>query len=339
MKKFLSTTRESSRRTSRTKKRIGALIITAVVTTGSLWLLASIFAGLASLIATPIQVTKTWLFESSGNLPSYLRDRNALITQIDHLTQELATVDGNGYQLGLLQKENEQLRSLLGEEGEERILAGIIGRPGTIPYDVLVIDKGASDNIQENTPVYIGTDRVIGAVTKVFQNSSVVELVTTPGLVSSVFIVGPNIYTNAVGIGSGQLRIGVPQGIELAIGDSVILPAAERGVFGTIAHVESSPTQPEQFGFVSTDIPLQSLRFVAVGTQPLKAMSFEEAQEVVTDGLDALFTVPVPDGILVVPETTSTTSTTTTATSTSATTSTDSASTSASEIIDDPELL
>lgn len=321
MRKFSLTTRESSRRTSRIKKRVVALGAVVVVAAGLLWLLPSLFAGAAALIATPIQMTKTWLFESSGNLPSYLRDRNELVDEIDRLKHELAAEAGSEYGMEQMRRENQQLRDLLGDEGEQRVLAGVIGRPGTVPYDVLVIDKGAADGVQEHAPVYIGTDRVIGAVTKVFRSSAVVELVTTPGLVSSVFVVGPDIYTNAVGIGGGQLRIGVPQGIEIDIGNSVILPAAERGVFGAVSYIESSPTQPEQFAFVSTDIPLQSLRFVAVGTEPLQAMSFEEAQEVVADGLEALFAVPVPDGILVVPETATTSTSTSTSTPPNATTS------------------
>ena len=143
-------------------------------------------------------------------------------------------------------------------------------------------------------------DRVIGMVKKVFSDSSVVEMSTTPDVRSSVFIIGPDIYTNAIGVGGGQLRVGVPQGIELSVGDSVVLPAVGGGIFGTINHVESLPTQPEQHGFVSTDIPLQSLRYVAVGTDPLQPVSFEEAQQVVTDVLSDLLSVPVPPDILTI---------------------------------------
>ena len=328
MKKFLSTTRENSRRTSRTKKRIGTLVIIAVIVSVLLWLVPQVLAGMAAMIATPIQATKTWLFQSSGSLPSYLRDRHELINQITQLEQELAVQGDRDHRVQRLQQENDALRALLGDEGEVRILAGIIGRPGTVPYDVLVIDKGTDDGVSTETPVYVGSDQVIGAVTKVFRNSALVELVTSPGLASSVFVVGPNIYTNAVGIGGGQLRIGVPQGIELSIGDSVILPSADRGVFGTINYIESSPTQPEQYGYVSTDIPLQSLRFVAVGTKPLRSVSFEEAQATVSDGLKALFTVPVPDGILIVPEAATTSATTSTTTNTNSLPATDNATTS-----------
>ena len=273
---------------------------------------------MVATISTPIQLTKTWLWQSSDSLPQYFRDRTALINENEDLREELALQAGVEHSLDLLVHENEELRSLLGGDEDTRIMAGIIGRPDELPYDVLVIDQGTNDGVVLNAPVYIGEDRVIGVVQKVFSNSAVVELITTPGFTTSVYIVGPNIYTNAVGMGAGQLRVGVPQGIVLTEGDSVILPSVQSGVFGTINHIESLPTKPEQYGYVSTDIPLHSLRFVAVGSAPLEPVSFETAEEIVASGLNDLFEVPVPEGVLVVTGNATSTATTTNATSSEA---------------------
>jgi len=316
MKKFSSITRVNSRRTSQTKKNVGLFVIVGVVVLIALWLLPKLLAGAAAVVVTPIQAAQTWLFESTGNLPLYLRDRQVLILENQKLHEELALQSGQEYSVQLLRRENQELRSLLGDEGKTRIMAGIIGRPNALPYDVLVIDQGARDGVVENAPVYIGDNRVVGVVKKVFSDSAVVEMVTTPGFVTSVFVVGPNIYTNATGIGGGQLRVGVPQGIALAIGDSVILPAVDSGVLGVISHIESLPTQPEQYGYVATDVPLQSLRFVAVGSAPVESVTFEQAQAIVAEGLSRLFTVPVPEGVLVVTGTTSTSTATSSAAST-----------------------
>ncbi len=311
MKKFSSTTRVSSRRTSQTKKRIGLLLIVGLLSVFLWWLIPQALATISSLVMVPIQSSKTWLFESSGNLPQYFRDRSALVDENEQLREDLALQGGNDYVTELLQKDNEELRALLGAEDEKRVLAGIIGRPDSLPYDVLVIDRGSNNGLTKNAPVYIGDNRVIGLVSKVFRTSAVVTLLTTPGHMSSVYIIGPDIYTNAVGLGGGQLRVGVPQGIDLEIGNSVILPSVHSQVFGSIEHIESLPTRPEQYGFVSTDIPLQSLRHVAVGSAPLEDVSFEDAQEIVAETLSSLFTVPVPEGVLVVPEVATSTATTT----------------------------
>lgn len=323
MKRYSSITRGSSRRTSLNKKRIGVVVLLSVFLILLIWFVPFVFGFFASLVIAPIQATHTWLYESSSNLPFYLRDRSALIEENIELRQSLAVADGSEHQVRMLRKENEELRTLLGGREEERLMAGVIGRPSTLPYDVLVIDQGSLAGVEVDAPVYIGDDRVIGQVVTVFPQSSIVALVTSPGFESSVYIEGPDIYTNAIGMGGGQLRVGVPQGIKLTEGDQVILPAVAPGLFGTINHVESSPTGPEQFGFVSTDVPLQSLHYVAVGKSRIVPVSFEEAQEHVESSLTRLFTVPVPEGILVVTEPASTTATSSDADAASSTGSTE----------------
>ncbi len=231
------------------------------------------------------------------------------------LRSEQSSQSGDKLTIEFFSKENEELRKLLSTDGqEEKILAGVIGRPNMLPYDVLILDKGSQDGIIEGAPVFIGNNAVVGVVGKVFPRSSVVELVTTPGFIASVYIFGPNIYTNAIGIGGGQLKVGVPQGITLSEGDLVILPGVSSGIYGAISVVESVPTEPEQYGYVSPKVPLSGFHFVAVGKVPLTSVSFEHAQEVVAQTKSALFSVPVPEGILV------TTGTSSAATSTATTT-------------------
>jgi hypothetical protein len=130
--------------------------------------------------------------------------------------------------------------------------------------------------------------------------------VTTPGFISSAYVIGPDIYTFAEGVGGGVLRVRIPQGILLQTGDLVVLPALDSGVYGDVSLVEAVPTQPEQFGYVSADIPLQSLYYVSVGAEPIVTYMFEQAEKVVADAKSGLFTVAVPPDILVTPEHSST---------------------------------
>jgi cell shape-determining protein MreC len=314
MKKFSSITKGSSRRTSRNKKiQLIALLFGALVV--ALLVLPSVVAFFASLVFLPVHSLQTWVEHSQSSLPQYLRDRAALIREMDDLRVQIASQSGERFTVELLMKENEELRTLLGDAEEKRIAAGIIGRPNKLPYDVLVLDKGFEDGIVEGAPVFVGKKTVIGAVKKTFAKTSVVELITSPHFSASVYIFGPNIYTNAEGIGGGQLRVGVPQGIELKEGDLVVLPSAASGIYGSISVVDSVPTRPEQYGYVSPDIPLSSLRLVSVGDTPLEPVSFEEAQAIVAEARTTLFEVPVPEGVLV---TTGSSTASSTATSSSA---------------------
>jgi len=59
----------------------------------------------------------------------------------------------------------------------------------------------------------------------------------------------------------------------------VYLPSIEPGLFGRISHVENSPTQPEQYGYISPDIAISSLNQVAVGKLSQVSHSASEIDE------------------------------------------------------------
>jgi cell shape-determining protein MreC len=265
---------------------------------------------------TPVHRIEAWMYQSTDSFPYFFRDRSVLIGELNDLKYTQSAQSGDRLTSQLLSAENESLRALLGATEERRLVAGVIGRPHKMPYDVLVLDKGSDDGIFEGAPVFIGDDAVIGVVGKTFARSSVVTLVTTPGFSTSVYIIGPDIYTTAEGIGGGQLKIGVPQGIKMEEGNLVILPGIDAGIYGRVSIVRSVASEPEQYGYVAPEVPLSGLRLVAVGTVPLKSVTFEEAQKIVFDTKKSLFEVPVPEGVLVTTVSSTTASSTLTATST-----------------------
>jgi cell shape-determining protein MreC len=318
MKKFSSITRVNSHHTSRANK-LKKIALVGAVALLLFFLVPKFVAQVASLVLTPVHALQTWITKSSDSFPQFFRERSTLIAQLDALTETQSARSGDTLTAQLLSKENVELRALLGDSGEKRIVAGVIGRPNVVPYDVLVLDKGSEDGIVDGAPVFIGDDAVIGIVSKTFSKSAVVELITTPGFTVSVYILGPNIYTNAVGMGGGQLKVGVPQGIKLTEGDLVILPGASAGIYGAISTVHSVATEPEQYGYVSPEIPLAGLRLVSVGSTPHTPINFEEAQNIVRESKQQAFQVPVPEGMLVTTELASSTASTTATTTTSST--------------------
>lgn len=199
-------------------------------------------------------------------------------------------------ELATLQEENERLRLF---SDDEDILAGVIGRPTALPYDVLFIDKGSQDGVVVDAPVYAENDAAIGFIAAVYEHNALVALLSTPGYVSTVYVYGPNIYTTALGQGGGVSRIHVPQGVALAVGDPVVMPSLARGIYGSISAVDSVPERPEQYGYLTSAIPLSSLRFVAVGKTPLRTMSFEEARAAVDAARRDFLQVEVPPEALI----------------------------------------
>ena len=165
--------------------------------------------------------------------------------------------------------------------------------------------------VKNDTPIYIGNDTVIGFVAETYQNSSLVALLSTPGFASTAYIFGPNIYTTAVGIGGGEPRIHVPQGITLNIGDLVVLPSVSPGIYGTVSAIDSVPERAEQYGYLTTDKPISSLKVVAVGTRPLSVMEFDEARAVVEEARREFLSIGVPAEFLIEAQSSTSTATST----------------------------
>ena len=286
------------------------LIRRSVLVVGTLfvaWLLflliPLVFRGIVATLWYPFDVVRVWVAESGSSLPQYLRDRSELVAQIEELQMTAATTRGDESTIKKLQIENDAFRTELGAVPEERLLARVVARPNQLPYDMLMLDRGRDNGVVENAPVFLGKDQVIGFVSTVHAKTSLVTLLTSPGFAASAYVFGPNIYTRTEGMGGGVLRVRIPQGILLQPHNLVMLPAIDSGVYGEVAYVEAAPSQPEQYGYVRTSIPLQSLYYVSIGREPMETHSFEETEALVARVESALFTVAIPESELVVPET------------------------------------
>ncbi len=293
MKNFSSKTNKSSRQSS-AKQTLGKVVVFTIVAVLIIFFLRNF---LGSITATPARVLlsiRSYFTESTATLPVYLRSRAEIVRQIEDLNEELASRSGDRSTIGRLTNENDELRALLGDSRDERILAGVIARPPSTPYDVLVIDKGSENGIVEGAIVHQARQHAIGIVSRVYTNMSLVTLFSSSGAESTVYLYGPDIFAYAYGEGGGVIRISVPQGIEVHEGDSVVLPSVESGDLGVIERVVTVPTQPEQSAYLTFPIPIQSLHTVTVSREPVapKDVDTIKAQvEVVRER----FKVDVPD--------------------------------------------
>ena len=292
MKRFSSKTKVHSRLISRIKI---PLIVSASLLV-SFFLLPTLFQILGTTAMYPVHITRVWLAESTDSLPLYLREKKVLIDEIHSLEQQLAERSGTHVSLELVRSENQLLRQLLDlPDNQKRHAARVIARPKSLPYDVLQIDAGDRDGVVLNAPVYHGMGQVVGFISYVAPNYSLVTLVTSPGQKGTAFVFGPDIYARTEGMGGGVLRVRIPQGVSVAQGDIVVLPSAVSGYYGKISHVNAQPTEPQQYAYVPLDTSLQSIRYVTVGLEPLVSLDFTTAQERVRHASSTLFSFDVPD--------------------------------------------
>ena len=239
MRKFSSITRVNSRHISR-NRRLRIAFCVGVVLIALIIVAPRLVSYVASVVMIPVVSIEHWVLHSQDTLPAYVRDRNALLAERQALERSLAEQSGAHFTVNQLQVENDILRDLLGSGTTSRIAAGVVGRPTELPYDTILIARGARHGVVKNAPVFAGRNQAIGFVGDVYNQSALVVLTSTPGVETTVYIYGPNIYTTALGVGGGHVRVHVPQGIVLEPGNLVVMPSFDAGIYGEINTIESA---------------------------------------------------------------------------------------------------
>ena len=218
-----------------------------------------------TIIMTPIHSVQVWFAETEQVIPALWREKVELQTRVNELENELRFATDSSLSMRLLSEENQLLRLLLGASTSPRTAAAVIARPGQLPYDILQIDQGSGSGIEVGAPVYSNDVQVIGLVSRVYARSAQVTLFTTPRFKTTAFLGSSGMLVTIEGIGGGVARVSVPQGVPLHINDTVHIPSIQPGVYGRISYIENEPTDPQQFGYITSDVPLQKLRYVGVG--------------------------------------------------------------------------
>lgn len=281
MKMYSSTTKGSYRHSSTKRARRNWLLVLVSVILIS-WLFPWLISGVAAVVLYPFHVTSEWVKTSPGLIPNYLRSRAELVRQIDDLETKLATEAGTQLSIKRLLEENMQLRALAeAGEADDRMVARVISRPGSLNYDLIQIDKGTDDGVVVGAPVYTGIDTVVGVVVQATASYAFVDLFTSPGFLSTAFIVGPNVFSPIEGMGGGVARVKLPQGVSLETGQVVILPGISSGVYGEIVSVQNAPTQPEQYGYITSPVSISNLLYVSVSKEVAKVRSAVEIEDTV----------------------------------------------------------
>jgi cell shape-determining protein MreC len=306
MKKYSSTTRANSRHS--TTKRWQRGLFATLVLLSLAWVFPHAVSFVSYVVTYPLSKVASWYQYSEDMFPSYLRSRATLTAEIDALENKLASQASTHLTVQRLINENMQLRAAV-EMGTStpRTTARVIAQPTTLSYDLLKIDQGTNASIEVGAPVFVGVDTVIGVVVHTAPTYSFVELITTPGFTATAYVVGPNIFAPLEGVGGGVARVKVPQGVLLETGNLVLLPSIESGVYGEIVSVENVPTQPEQYGYVTPPVPLQSLLYVSVGQGEGVKQSEAAIDAAVSKAVREYFKLDTIPQTLSIPSTTSAT--------------------------------
>ena len=193
------------------------------------------------------------------------KSKHTLVKENDDLRNQLFDMGQKILDRDLLAKENEDLKTELGRsEKRDRILAAILAKPNRTPYDTIVIDAGAREQIHEGAIVYTAGDVAIGTVREVSQTSTKVVLYSTPGEKANVRIEDKNIDIELAGRGGGNFEATLPREIEITEGMHALLPGITPTIVATVSKIISDARDPFQKIIFQSPVNIQELNYVYV---------------------------------------------------------------------------
>jgi rod shape-determining protein MreC len=230
-----------------------------------IFLRSLIFPGVAAVNSFSVQAKDSyrWFKNKEEFIASYQEISNQL--QDQQLLE--ATVD-------LLTDENRELRQQIEFKQAtdvKLITANVVGRGSNAGAQTIIINKGLSHGVNSNLPIIVGQGVVVGKVTKVEPDISVITLIDDNQSKIGATILNVDRSLGVVEGGYGiSLRLKfIPRNETVLVGDKVITSGLESNVprgllVGTVAAVENEAYKPFQQAVITPAANLSKLTIVSV---------------------------------------------------------------------------
>jgi cell shape-determining protein MreC len=164
---------------------------------------------------------------------------------IEELRREYALIENESAKNNLLEKENADLKSLLGRsELEHPLLATVIKKPPFSAYDTFILDIGVAEKVKIGNRVYALGSIPIGEIVQVVGGTSKVLLYSSYGQKFNVTIGTSSVSTLATGKGGGYFEASLPRDTKIGEGDTVRIPSISHSFVGTVEAIASDPSEP-----------------------------------------------------------------------------------------------
>lgn len=214
-------------------------------------------------LVTPIWQTENFTADYLGRAFS---SKKELYKQNILLKDALEKKDLELSEVESLKRENENLKSVLGriDLGGKYILASILAKPNTTPYDTLIIDRGAKDGINIDDLVFAKGNVVVGEIESTTDHTARVLMYSTPGNISQVIYDSTGRYFNAHGLGNGTMQVDVTRDIDVSEGDSFFYPGFDNAPVGVVKKVEFDARDSFKTVLIKSPVNIQEERWVEV---------------------------------------------------------------------------
>lgn len=212
-------------------------------------------------------ISPLWQYGSDAS-PVVGESRKALMDQVKTLTERIAEWESASTSISILASENEELKYALNRstttDYDRGMLAAVLKKPPYSVYDSIIIDLGEDDGVTNRSFVIAPGDIVIGVVSTVNKDTSIVNLFSSSGGEFDVSFGTSTAVIRANGRGGGSYEASVPRDFSVKRDDVVSIKTGNIIIAGSVDNVISDPADPFARVLFSIPVNIYELRWVFV---------------------------------------------------------------------------
>ncbi len=236
---MITSFRHDEQKKKKRRKILGVVLLIALLLLSLRGPVANTLGGLLAIVGRPFWFVRDGVIEKYDTMATALSGKAALEAENVRLRATLDEVAIEAYSRETLRKENTELKEMLGRKSEyEYRLARILSAPPVSPYDTLLLDAGEEQGVFVGMQAFSQGDFKVGEVTRVWGRTALVSLYSTTNTQLAVAIGSSSIPSVAWGIGGGNLRVILPRGVAVKVGDLVSIPAIAPEYAGTVDAID-----------------------------------------------------------------------------------------------------
>ncbi|MHB1330814.1 MAG: rod shape-determining protein MreC [Minisyncoccota bacterium] len=216
-------------------------------------------------VVSPIWNGQNFVALGVKNLMSLVKNKYELVEENTALKERLISYEATLLALRTLEGTQLEILEIFGRRDDSNfIAAGVLVHPPETPYDIIIIDAGDNDGVEEGAMVSLPEGGALGRVTEVYGNQSKVELYSGSGVETNAYLERHSVSIKLVGRGGGSFELELPRDIEVEPGDRILLPGIESELVGVVSEVVLEPTDSTKKVIVRGVGNINNVRFVAI---------------------------------------------------------------------------
>ena len=146
---------------NRDNRKMFRIIMKAIVIVAVIFLIHIIFPrfffSLFNIVSRPIWKTENVVISESYGTAGYFMSKRLLLEENDRLKNDNESLKNENLKLNIIENENNELKKILNRtiNKDKTVIASVLQKPPSIPYDNLIIDIGENEGIIKGDKVVI----------------------------------------------------------------------------------------------------------------------------------------------------------------------------------------